>query len=218
MEPAGVVAIIMLLGASVSDLRTRRVPNSYWLPFLVAAGFLGVTAGASLAAWLWALGACAFLYGMWWLGLFGGADAKGLMVVSLLLPTAPDLLGDRVTSALDVLINGTMLVVVLPVLFIAWNVARGDVRLPAMLLGFRSAGRRNVWPMQRIENGALRWRYLHRPGGDADMAFTQLEAAGVVRPWVTPKVPFMLPLTGGLILLFTHGNLVFVALRWMMGV
>lgn len=215
MEPALVVALVMMAGASISDLQTRRVPNRYWIPFLVAAAFFAP--GVPLAAWLWSAGACAFLYGLWWFGLFGGADAKGLMVVALLLPTTPDLLDARTIVPVDALVNGTFVVVAFPVFFLLWNAVRGDVRLPAMLLGIRSERRRHMWPMQEVDGDTLRWRYLHRPGRESEPLFDALERAGIKRPWVTPKVPFMIPLAGGLWAAVTYGNLVFLGMSWLMG-
>lgn len=210
------LALAMMVGASLRDLRTRRVPNVYWVPFIAAAGALwlgDLVVGAwSLAGLLWALGTTAFLYAIWWLGLFGGADAKGLMVLAWLWPVAPDPLVGTMTPTMDALINGTFAVAAVPALFLVWNLLRGDLRMPAALLGVRMdlqrARRRFVWPMEDGE----RFRYMHRPGTDPGPTFDRLEAQGRRRIWVTPKVPFMIPLTVGLVLHALHGNLVLRAM------
>lgn len=205
MEPALFLAILMFVGASISDLETRRVPNRYWIPFLVAVPFL---APWGLTAWLFAAGTAGFFYLLWRMGLFGGADAKGLMVVAMLTPRVPELLDHRTVLAFDALVNATLLMVTLPILFLAWNVARGDLRLPAALLGARmdlgKARDRHLWPMQEADG---RWRYLHRPGVDVSGIFAAHARAGATRVWVTPKIPFMVPLTAGLILAAGPGNL-----------
>lgn len=205
----------MFIGASISDLQTRRVPNRYWVPFLVAAPFL---APADPTAWAFAAGGAAFFYGFWRLGLFGGADAKGLMVVAALTPTLPALLEHKTILAFDALVNATLLMVALPGLFLLWNLVRGDLRMPAALLGMRMdvarARERHLWPMQDV-NG--RWRYMHRPGIDVDGVFRAHQQAGHDRIWVTPKIPFMVPLTAGLILAAGPGNLALWAMAQVLG-
>lgn len=208
------IAAAMLVGATVSDLRTRRVPNLYWWPWLAAALFLlagDALAGESLMVpVVWALGTCAFLYGLWYLGLFGGADAKGLMVLALLWPATPDLLAGRLTPALDALINASAFVAVLPLLFLALNLARGDVGAPMLIavrMDRRAAQARHVWPLEHVEDGEVRIRVWQRIGEPQDEAYARLAAHGVRRVWATPKVPFMLALLPGLVVADRLGNL-----------
>lgn len=202
--PRYLLAVAMLLGASVLDLRTRRVANLYWVPFLAFALVLDGVALATTGDWLGlavALVLCAVFYLFWRFRLFGGADAKGLMVLALLLPATtgafpiPTVLGSLgVASALAGF--------GLPVVFLAWNLLHGRFVFPAMLMGvpmdLQRARGAHVWPMQEpTEGGALRWRYLRHVGSDVEARFDALQEAGVAKPWVTPKVPFMLPLMVG---------------------
>lgn len=197
MELRLALAILMFVGASISDWQIRRVRDRYWMPF-VAAAVLWLIADALTGQWSWqaigvAAGATAFLYGLWWLGLFGGADAKGLMVVSWLVPIEPALLGGRTTPAIDGLLNGALLVVAVPVLFLILNLARGHLQLPAMLLGLKMAKDKaragHNWPLQTTTG----WQWFHKPG-------VPVHWHKLPDPlWVTPKLPFMLPLTAGLI-------------------
>jgi len=208
------IAALMFLGAILSDLRTRRVPNRYWVPFLAAGLVLALRdlghGGLPWSGVAWAAGTCAFLYALWWLGLFGGADAKGLMVLAVLWPAAPDLYAARTTPTVDALMDGTLLMLALPVAFFVWNAAHRDVAFPAMLLGVRTdlrrAWDRHVWPLQQVRDGRVVWRFRHRPGQGADHA--ALHRAGLDRVWVTPKIPFMLPLGVGLLLAAWKGNLI----------
>ena len=211
----------MLGGAALSDLRTRRVPNQYWFPFLAVALLFAardVLVTSDRSALLMPYGAAAavalFVYALWWLRLFGGADAKGLMVASLLAPVAlapPPL--DRLPvlpPSLDALVNGCLLMMAVPFLLLAWNLAKGRALLPAALLGtsmpVARAKAAHVWPMQRIDaEGKLVWCYWQRAGTQDD-AWAALEAAGVTDVWVTAKVPFMLPLLAGWLLSGLVGN------------
>jgi len=87
------------------DIRTRRVPNRTWLPLLVLGvltlaweGWLVYTGNTMTyvneARFLFRVAfSVGFIvplsYGFWWLGGFGGADAKGLITLALLFPTYP---------------------------------------------------------------------------------------------------------------------------------
>lgn len=213
---AGIV-IVMFAGAVWSDLRIRRVRNTYWLPFLAVAAVLWTTdvlEARRAEDLLWpvagTLGVMALAHGFWWIGGFGGADAKGLMVAALLWPGVPDLLAARTVPALDVLMNGAMLTLVVPLAALLVNLARGDLALPAMLLGVRmplaEARARHVWPMQEVRGGALRWRFWHRPSDGLGPTYRALAGHGVARVWITPKVPFMVNLAAGAFMTWVWGD------------
>jgi preflagellin peptidase FlaK len=87
--------------AAVHDYRDRRVPNRLWLPVLAVAllALLGDVAGPLVtgdplpAGYLTSLGlslaVVPLAFGVWFVGLAGGADAKAVMAVALLFPTTP---------------------------------------------------------------------------------------------------------------------------------
>lgn len=210
----------MLAGAVPSDLRTRRVPNSWWLPFVAVAAVLalgdlldprrdwmalGLRYGAAAVV-------AGLMYAFWRLRLFGGADAKALMVLAFLVPW-PSPSPTSIQPALDAVANGSLLMLGLPVLTAALNLARGQVALPAMLLGWtvplERARAAHVWPMQRVlPDGSVGWRFWQRAGLDSlDAEYDALAKAGVERVWVTAKVPFLVPLAIGLGLAWPWGNL-----------
>ncbi|MFB6183816.1 MAG: prepilin peptidase [Haloarculaceae archaeon] len=88
--------------AAYRDVATRRIPNRTWYP-LVALAVVALAGDAWLALSNPLYGSVPFLvrvvlsvgilvplaYGFWWLGGFGGADAKALMVLAALFPTYP---------------------------------------------------------------------------------------------------------------------------------
>lgn len=215
----------MLAGGAILDLRSRRVPNRYWFPFVVLAGLFLVRDALvlGLPALIAPYGAAAllagFLYALWRFGLFGGADAKALMVAAFLAPhpLATPIVArfPALPMALDALGNGALLLVALPVLLAAWNLAHGRTVFPALLLGIpmevAKAQAAHVWPLQRMEDGALRWRYWTRiqAGGDP---YAGIAEAGFTRIWVTPKIPFLVPVTAGWLLAAGSGNLALLLL------
>jgi len=87
--------------AAVHDWRDRRVPNRLWLPVLAVAvlALLGDVAGplvtgdplpaGFLAGVGLSLAVVPLAFGGWFVGLFGGADAKAVMAIALLFPTVP---------------------------------------------------------------------------------------------------------------------------------
>ena len=218
------VALAMLLGASVADLRTRRVPNRYWALFALAAAcfVLADLRSEPLARLRWTYGlalalALAF-YAFWRIGLFGGADAKGLMLLAFLVPGDPPHQLLVAPYTLAALLNGSLLLLALPVLFLAVNALRGDLRLPAALLGLRldtgRARRLHVWPLERVDDsGKPQWQYWQHIARSLDEEYDLLERAGVQRVWVTPKLPFMVAILAGLALAPWTGNLVLRAME-----
>jgi preflagellin peptidase FlaK len=210
----------MLAGAVPSDLRSRRVPNSWWLPFVAMAAVLTAAdvADPGRDRTLLALryGAAAvvagLMYAFWRLRLFGGADAKALMVLAFLAPW-PSPSATSVQPALDALANGSFLMLAIPLLNAVVNLTRGQVAFPALLLGhpvpLEKARAAHVWPMQVVRpDGRLGWRFWQRAALDSlDAQYDALAKAGVTRVWVTAKVPFLVPLALGLAVSWKWGNL-----------
>ena len=214
----------MLAGAVPADLRSRRVPNSWWLPFVAMAAVLALgdvlDPGRDWTALAVRYGAAAAVAGLmylfWRLRLFGGADAKALMVLAFLAPW-PSPSPTSIQPALDAVANGSLLMLGLPALTATFNLARGHAALPAMLLGWPVAIERaraaHVWPMQRVrEDGSVGWRFWQRAGLESlDAEYDALERAGLTRVWVTAKVPFLVPLALGLAIAWRWGNLAVLA-------
>ncbi|MFB6127841.1 MAG: prepilin peptidase [Halolamina sp.] len=96
------VAVPAFAWAGYRDVRTRRVPNRLWPP-LLAVGVLALAlevaahwplAGVGDRLFLIRLGASLLFvaplgYLFWRLGAFGGADAKAVIVLAVLVPTYP---------------------------------------------------------------------------------------------------------------------------------
>ncbi len=218
-----ILAILMLAGASWSDILTRRVRNAYWFPFIVVAAILWLERLRGPLPVDMLLGSAVLtvlVYALWYFGTFGGADAKALMLLAWLWPDTPDLLAGRTYPVLDMLVNASVLALVLPVAFLVWNLARGRLAFPAMLFGAEmpraEAEQRFVWPMQRIVDGpdgpVLRWRFWQRPTEALDATYGRLRVAGIDPVWVTPKIPFMIPLALGAGVTWLLGNVLLWAM------
>lgn len=151
----------------------------------------------------------------------GGADAKALIALSLVFPVYPELAGLPALELNDpaaltilpfpvlVLFNGAILTLLVPVGMLLVNLVRRDLRFPLMLFGTRmtigEAKKKHVWPMERVADGKVRTVLFPRSDEEAD--WDALREAGVDRPWVTPKVPFLIPLTLAVPFSLLLGNL-----------
>lgn len=230
--------VTLLSFAAYTDWRWRRAPNALW----VAMATIGVLLLAVEAALDWSafqarwpylafiVGFAAVIYAFWWLGLIaGGADAKALMALGVLLPF-PLALAEGVPpwqgplpGSFTVLGNSLLLFLVIPLAFLVGNLARGHVRFPHMLLGVKreAAGvrRGHQWPMETVEaDGSRRTRLFasRMSTQEVDEAFERVQALGREKVWVSPKIPFMLPLLAGFVASFLVGDVLLRLLRQVM--
>ena len=161
--------------------------------------------------------------------LHGGADAKGMIALTLLVPTYPEAspfplvpVDPRMEPAMHLLfpfslvtfVDAAVLYLVLPLAFLVFNASRGDLRFPQALFGYRAdlePPPRNAWLMERIDDRGEHVLVLfpRRGRNPADEA-RRLREAGISRAWVQPKIPFMVPLVAGYVAAFLVGNFLVV--------
>jgi preflagellin peptidase FlaK len=135
--------------AAIRDVRTRRLPNRLWPPLYLFGALLLVWEAVSL--WPFAgFGGRIFLvraaisllfvaplgYAFWYLGAFGGADAKAMIALAVVFPTFPAYevgsLGFPLVDtqlgvfSLTILTNTVLLGLAYPVGLAALNLVRGE--------------------------------------------------------------------------------------------
>jgi preflagellin peptidase FlaK len=153
------VAVPAFGWAAWRDVRTRRLPNRLWYPLVAlgavllvvdAVGHLPVTGVGDRRFFVRVavslLVVVPLAYGLWWMGGFGGADAKALMTLAVLLPTYPVFyLGSDVyplvqtrlgVFSMTVLTNAVVVGLAYPLYLGARNLAAGEVA-SVMFLGRR---------------------------------------------------------------------------------
>ena len=162
-EPTDLLRLIAVPAfgwAAWRDVRTRRLPNRLWYPLLAVGGLtllwdawvhlpatgvddrlFFVRVGVSL------LVVVPLAYGLWWLGGFGGADAKALMTLAVLLPTYPvyylpwgaypQVVTNLGVFSMTVLTNAVLVGVAYPIYLGVRNTLRGD-RSRIMFFGRRT--------------------------------------------------------------------------------
>jgi archaeal preflagellin peptidase FlaK len=159
----------------------------------------------------------------------GGADAKALMAIALLIPRYPmigpfplvqvtvDATQYIMPFAILVLFNAALLTLVVPLVMLVYNMIKRDVKVPAMLFGYTmdlpDARKKFVWPMEYVKDGVVRMSVFVKSDDSTEEQINQLEAAGKTRIWVTPKIPFLIPITASLLFSTIVGNIIFFLVR-----
>ncbi|MFB6128943.1 MAG: prepilin peptidase, partial [Halorhabdus sp.] len=173
--------VVPVLGwAAWRDVRTRRVPNRTWLPLfalgvvllvwdawlvwtdglVVDPRVLAPTPALFVFQVAFSLGLLVPLaYAFWWMGGFGGADAKALIVLAVLFPTYPTyLVADLALPAirpsvgvfaLTILSNAVLVGLAYPLALAVRNALAGHVG-KAMVIGRPIAAERAVEEYGRL--------------------------------------------------------------------
>ena len=232
---------IILVYACYSDLKTRTVTNKLWLLLLAM--------GLPLALYNWYLSGAPYLirlgysigftsllaYLFFRLNLFGGADAKALIGIALLIPTNPLFASpfpDPFPFAITALFNSAIIsVIVFPLMFLYNVVTLRPAELRAHL-GLAFVGyKRSIDTLASAKRTFQRLLHSYEPeeetGGETigrALVFSGLEIDDDVinelktyheqgkiedAVWVTPGLPYMLFITAGFFCALIAGNLPF---------
>ena len=232
-----------LLYSCYSDLNSRRVSNKVWKYMLASgSGFVFyeiLTDGLSYLIPLLLSGVLVFtvVYLLFQFGAFGGGDAKGLIVLSILFPSYPvfsfsekiyPLLGVPAIGlfTFTVLGNALLVTTLVPLGMFGYNLLHFSpemIKNPLyMFIGYRTEisslkYKKHLSLLEKFEldeSGSLKKKFA-RAGlnFDADQK-PELEEylkKGLIEKdiWVTPGLPFMLSITAGFITAVVLGDLIF---------
>ena len=189
------VALPVFAYAAYRDVETRRIPGEFWIPVGALAALLLAWDGwvawhAGPEEWVAFVVPAAISLGFvvplaylfWWFGAFGGADAKALFVIALLLPAYPEyVLGGLAlpleptpigSFAFSVLSNAVLVALVLP-LFIA-----GRNGLAGRISGLMFLG----WPISWEALEETHGKLLEDPDG-ATLSGLDLDAMRMYLRW-----------------------------------
>ncbi|MCI4336539.1 MAG: prepilin peptidase [Thermoplasmata archaeon] len=203
------LAMYLGVGAILAGLAWSRGVGDGGVPLPVLATFVSVLAARGLFE--------ARL-------LYGGADARAVMVAGLILPldAAPFFnLPSNATSllaiypfSLTLLIDGALFGAFIPLFLAAKNVAAGTFEFPRGFTGY-------LLPVQELPH---RYVWLRDPtfGAGDDEADTteeddamrarqaaELRAKGATEVWVTPQIPYVVLLAAGSVAGILLGNILF---------
>jgi archaeal preflagellin peptidase FlaK len=158
--------------------------------------------------------------------LYGGADAKALMIAGLLVPLYPSpwlvpspgpiSVPAILPFAIDLLMNAAVLSLFVPLSIGVRNAVRGDLELFRGFTGYylpvSELPRRFVWVRDPAAGPAAEDEESVETSEEdrtrrAAIA-EKLTAAGVSRVWVTPQLPFLVLMAAGAVAALLAGNLV----------
>ena len=233
-----------LLYSCYSDIKTRRVTNNLWLIMLVSGAvfmlFDILTHGISYILYVFISAGFMFVivYILFQLGIFGGADAKSLIVLSMIFPASPTFKAFEYSFplhkpsidsfAFSILGNAIMLIFIFLIGLAAYNIMKMGIRIDNpwyIFIGYRTKisqlVNKHVRLLQDL-NIVDRDIELHYRRGELDERIIHelknLSEKGLIKDdvWVTPKLPFMIPMTMGFFVAVFYGNLVFELTKYLL--
>jgi preflagellin peptidase FlaK len=227
-----------LLYSCYSDIKTRHVTNRLWLVMLAGGVFFVLydimTKGTQYIMLLFLSAGLIFVlvYILFQLGTFGGADAKSLIVISIILPSYPVFSAFGFDFPLNkplldlfsfgILGNAVMLTVVVPLGLAVYNTSRMGLHIDNPLyifIGYKSRisdlADKHIKLIQSFEeeNGLVKFRF-RRGGVEIDETVISklkvLSEKGIINDevWVTPGLPFMIPITLGFFVTVVYGDMI----------
>ena len=217
------VGVIILGYASYTDIKTRRASNMLWV-------IMGVIGAILLVIQFFLIGfenpmyllfvpiMIILMYILFQMRLiFGGADAKALMALALLAPAHPIIGNFPLWQSLmpfpwTIFSNSVIIFLIIPLALFIYNILKRNIEFPYCLLGYKitidKARETFVWPLEKIVDGKRRFMYMPKDF-DVTEELNAFEKQNIKKIWVTPKVPFMIPLLAGFIFAFIIGDILY---------
>ena len=210
------LALVMLSSATIIDIRKREISDLMWIifgavsviliffePDLIKAAFV---VGFSLIV-------APLVLILWRFGLFGGADALGLIVLSALAPMIT--LSNSAVSPFSILVNSALLSVSPMIIYFIRNsvliLRNEDIfhdfeetkskKIFAMFLGYRSKNPKYSFSLERQVGNKKRLNIALHHSDTAEYCTTP-------NTWVTPGLPFMIFILGGFIIQILFGDVI----------
>ena len=227
-----IIGVTILSYASITDIKTRRASNYNWLimgilGLIILVIQLFLMSPEQLELNKFYLIFIPIMIGLVYLFfqlrlIFGGADAKALMAIAVLVPFQPQiqsmpLWGSSIMPASwQVFSNSIIVFLFIPISLLIYNLAKRNIKFPYIFLGYKmkikKAREKFVWPLEKIVDGKTKFSYMPKEF-DADEELDEFEKLGIDEIWVTPKIPFMIPLLFGFIITFVFGDILFYLMR-----
>lgn len=230
-----------LLYSCYTDIKTRRVTNKLWIIMILSGSFfiiydIYVKGISYLYIMLISTGVIfIFVYILFQLGVFGGADAKSLIVLSLFFPAYPQIILAgydfpihqplplfKNFFSFGIFENAVLLTVVVPLGLAVYNISKMGLHIDKpfyAFIGYRSkiddlSDRRHIRMIEGYEKTDGNIRFFFKRGGIEinDSVINDLKdmcRKGLIREvWVTPGLPFMIPITLGFYVSVFYGDLI----------
>ncbi len=216
-----VFALIMLAIASVWDLWKREVSDLLWIGFAIIAVIL-IFLEPNILITLENIGISLIIAPLaivlWRFGMFGGADALGLMVLSALAPHAT--FSNGIITPFSTLTNAAILStaplfanIIRNLVAISQhnNIFEGfkETRLKkviAMFVGYKARNPRYSFSIEKTEGNDKKLDFALHHAENAEFCTTS-------NTWVTPGIPYMLYIAAGFVVQLFFGDIIFNTFR-----
>jgi len=213
--------------ASYQDWISREVDDRIWIVSGAIGGLL--TAIDIIARWdprlailtvLSIVLASGLAFAFYYFGLYGGADAKAIVIISIGLPIYYSPRSLHPFTGLASLSNGLLLSLFLLLVMFVWNLSaiakgrrifegferEGKLRkLAAMFLGVRvkNAREKKFWfSLEKDENGNRKFSF--------DLFELELKEPERNDCWMTPGIPLLIFITGGFLCYIILGDFLYL--------
>ena len=219
-----IVGIAILSYASYTDIKTRRASNILWVLMGVIGAILIIIQYFSIGFEnLYYLLFIPIMIGLVYLLfqlrlIFGGADAKALMAIAILVPIEPVIdqiplfKGGIMPFSWSIFSNSLIIFIIIPISLFIFNIIKKNIQLPYAFLGYKmnikKAKEKFVWPLEKLVDGKRKFIYMPKDF-DTKAELNEFEKNNITEIWVTPKIPFMIPLLIGFIFAFIFGDILF---------
>jgi preflagellin peptidase FlaK len=164
--------------------------------------------------------------GMYVFGIVrGGADAKCIITLSIMFPLYPSFSGlplipvsgdaasDIFVPAISILFLAAIFSLTLVFYFMVVNIKNGD-RGRHFLSGYRLpvdvAERSKVWPVEDVVEGEIVPARISNSDDELPEIYARLKEFGAEKVWVTPMIPFIIPLCAATVFILMIGNPIFL--------
>jgi len=150
------------------------------------------------------------MYVWYYLGpTIGGADVKAIMTIGLVAPFTISINEDPMMAfetrgfpyPFVIFMNSLLLYLLIPIGLALYNMVRGNIEKPYFQIFFgirmplKAARESFVWPMQQVIGEKVVMVAFVKHKSDSESEWDKLEGKGITNPWITFKIPYIIPLT-----------------------
>ncbi|RUM34493.1 MAG: peptidase A24 [Archaeoglobus sp.] len=222
-----IVALVFLIEASRRDLKERLISNKLWMYMIII--FIPLDCLEYYIKPFSIVFAVAqfvfiflFSYLIYWIGLYGGADAKALMSLAIAFPVYPKFLNFPVLGTgmgiftFSTLANSVIVAPLLVIFLLIRNLVKGDLKFPHCLIGYREKVENIKFHnlLEYVEGGKVVRKLRSIEATDEELR--KLRNAGITEVWVSPALPFICFITAGFLTAVFAGDLIYLAIKFLL--
>tara|TARA_Y100001970_G_scaffold69737_1_gene88864 strand:- start:648 stop:1571 length:924 start_codon:yes stop_codon:yes gene_type:complete len=151
----------------------------------------------------------------------GGADVKAIMTISLITPFSFSFAEESLTAfdsrgfpyPFVIFMNSLLIYLFIPIGLAVFNIIKGNLESPFFQIFFGTKMKIDeakdsfVWPMQQVVGDKVVMVAFVKHKLDSEKEWNKLEEKGISTPWITFKIPYIIPLAFSFIITAFVGDL-----------